>query len=121
HPDHADLCAALDVPYIHLPVGPGPGAKATQEAQVLATLGDHGVELVVMARYMQILSPTFIAAYPNRVINIRHSFLPAFIGANPYRQAHDRGVKLIGATAHYATDDLDEGPIIDQETTRVTH
>lgn len=77
--------------------------------------------LVVLARYMQILSPTFIADHPNRIINIHHSFLPAFVGANPYRQAHDRGVKLIGATAHYATDDLDEGPIIDQETTRVTH
>jgi formyltetrahydrofolate deformylase len=88
---------------------------------VLATLAEHDVELVVLARYMQILSPRVIAAYPNRIINIHHSFLPAFAGANPYRQAHDRGVKLIGATAHYATDDLDEGPIIDQETVRVSH
>lgn len=121
HPDHRELCEGLKVPYIHLPVGSEPGGKIHQEAQVLAALADHGVELVVLARYMQILSPAFIAAHPNRVINIHHSFLPAFVGANPYRQAHDRGVKLIGATAHYATDDLDEGPIIDQETTRVTH
>ena len=118
---HAPLCAGLGVPYVHLPVGPEPGAKARQEQAVLATLADHGVELVVLARYMQILSPAFIAAHRNRTINIHHSFLPAFVGANPYRQAHDRGVKLIGATAHYATDDLDKGPIIDQETARVTH
>lgn len=121
HPDHRDLCESLGVPYVHLPVGATPADKAIQERAVLDTLAEHGVELVVMARYMQILSPRFIAAHPNRVINIHHSFLPAFVGANPYRQAHDRGVKLIGATAHYATDDLDEGPIIDQETTRVTH
>ena len=121
HPDHRDLCASLGVPYVHLPVGPGRQDKEAQERAVLSTLADHGVELVVLARYMQILSPAFIAAHPNRIINIHHSFLPAFIGANPYRQAHDRGVKLIGATAHYATDELDEGPIIDQETTRVTH
>ena len=88
---------------------------------MLATLADHDVELVVLARYMRILSPAAIARYPNRIINIHHSFLPAFAGANPYRQAHDRGVKLIGATAHYATDELDEGPIIDQETARVSH
>jgi formyltetrahydrofolate deformylase len=119
HPDHADLCAHLGVPYVHLPVTPD--TKAAQEQQVLATLREHEVELVVLARYMQILSPTLIGAYPHRIINIHHSFLPAFIGANPYRQAHDRGVKLIGATAHYATEDLDEGPIIDQETVRVSH
>ena len=117
HPDHAALCAGLGVPYVHLPVTP----EVDQEAAVLATLADHAVELVVLARYMRILSPRAIAAYPNRIINIHHSFLPAFAGANPYRQAHDRGVKLIGATAHYATDDLDEGPIIDQETMRVSH
>ena len=119
HPDHADICSHMGVPYVHLPVTPE--TKPAQEAEVLRTLADHEVELVVLARYMQILSPTVISAYPNRIINIHHSFLPAFIGANPYRQAHDRGVKLIGATAHYATDDLDEGPIIDQETVRVTH
>ena len=119
HPDHADICEHLGVPYVHLPVTPD--TKPAQEAEVLATLAAHDVELVVLARYMQILSGRFVAAYPDRVINIHHSFLPAFIGANPYRQAHDRGVKLIGATAHYATEDLDEGPIIDQETHRVTH
>jgi formyltetrahydrofolate deformylase len=117
HPDHAPLCAGLGVPYVCHPVTD----NGDQEAAVLATLAEHGAELVVLARYMRILSPRAIAAYPNRIINIHHSFLPAFAGANPYRQAHDRGVKLIGATAHYATDDLDEGPIIDQETVRVSH
>jgi formyltetrahydrofolate deformylase len=117
HPDHAQLCAGLGVPYVCHPVS----EDGDQEAAVLATLAEHGVELVVLARYMRILSPRAIAAYPSRIINIHHSFLPAFAGANPYRQAHDRGVKLIGATAHYATDDLDEGPIIDQETVRVSH
>ena len=117
HADHAVLCQAVGVPYVHLPVTD----DGEQETRVLETLAAHGVELVVLARYMRILSPRAIAAYPNRIINIHHSFLPAFAGANPYRQAHDRGVKLIGATAHYATDELDEGPIIDQETTRVSH
>jgi formyltetrahydrofolate deformylase len=119
HPDHAALCNGLGVPYVHVPVEDGRAGE--QEEAVLAALAAHGVELVVLARYMRILSPRAIAAYPNRIINIHHSFLPAFAGANPYRQAHDRGVKLIGATAHYATDDLDEGPIIDQETVRVSH
>ena len=119
HPDHADIAEHMGVAYLHLPVTPQ--TKTEQETEVLAALADRGVELVVMARYMQILSDRFIAAHPNRIINIHHSFLPAFIGANPYRQAHDRGVKLIGATAHYATADLDEGPIIEQDTAHVTH
>ena len=119
HPDHAALCRGLGVPYVHLPVDAG--APDVQEAAVLATLAEHDVELVVLARYMRILSAAAIAEYPDRIINIHHSFLPAFRGANPYRQAHDRGVKVIGATAHYATEDLDEGPIIDQDTARVTH
>ncbi len=119
HPDHAGIAAHMGVPYLHFPVSPA--TKAQQEAHVLAALDDHGVELIVMARYMQILSDRFVAAHPNRIINIHHSFLPAFIGANPYRQAHDRGVKLIGATAHYATADLDEGPIIEQDTAHVSH
>ena len=119
HPDHADIAGHMGVPYLHLPVTPD--TKQHQEAAVLASLADHGVELVVMARYMQILSDHFVAEHPNRIINIHHSFLPAFVGANPYRQAHDRGVKLIGATAHYATADLDEGPIIEQDTVHVTH
>jgi formyltetrahydrofolate deformylase len=119
HPDHAGIAEHMGVPYLHLPVTPD--TKPEQESQVLAALSEHGAELVVMARYMQILSNRFVAAHPNRIINIHHSFLPAFIGANPYRQAYDRGVKLIGATAHYATADLDEGPIIEQDTVHVSH
>ncbi|MEX2627430.1 MAG: formyltetrahydrofolate deformylase, partial [Ilumatobacteraceae bacterium] len=94
HPDHAAICEHVGVPYVHLPVTPE--TKAAQEADVLEVLGAHEVELVVLARYMQILSGHFVATYRNRIINIHHSFLPAFVGANPYRQAHDRGVKLIG-------------------------
>ena len=95
--------------------------KTQQEQQVLAMLKHHQVELVVMARYMQILSADFLAQVGCPVINIHHSFLPAFVGANPYRQAYERGVKLIGATAHYATEDLDEGPIIEQDVVRAGH
>jgi len=119
HADHADFAEHMGVPYLHVPVTPD--TKPEQEARVLSALAEHDVELVVMARYMQILSDHFVAAHPNRIINIHHSFLPAFVGANPYRQAYDRGVKLIGATAHYATADLDEGPIIEQDTVHVTH
>ena len=119
HPDHADICEHMGIPYVHLPVTKE--TKPEQERAVLTTLAEHEVDLIVMARYMQILSNDFIAARPLQVINIHHSFLPAFIGANPYRQAHERGVKLIGATAHYATADLDEGPIIEQDTFRVSH
>ena len=119
HPDHRDICEHLGVPYVHLPVTKE--TKPEQEREVLNTLTEHDVELVVMARYMQILSDDFVSHHPMRIINIHHSFLPAFIGANPYRQAHERGVKLIGATGHYATADLDEGPIIAQETAHVTH
>jgi formyltetrahydrofolate deformylase len=119
HPDHRDICEHMGLPYVHLPVTKE--IKPQQERQVLDALAKHGVELVVLARYMQILSDDFVSHHPMRIINIHHSFLPAFIGANPYRQAHERGVKLIGATAHYATADLDEGPIIAQETAHVTH
>jgi formyltetrahydrofolate deformylase len=119
HPDHADLVRHMGVPYVHLPVTPQ--SKADQERAVLDELRAHSVDLVVLARYMQILSPLVVDAYRSRIINIHHSFLPAFIGANPYRQAHDRGVKIIGATAHYVTEELDEGPILDQEVTRVSH
>ncbi len=119
HPDHADIAAHMGVPYLHFPVTPD--TKADQEDRILAALDEHGVELIVMARYMQILSDRFVGAHPSRIINIHHSFLPAFVGANPYRQAYDRGVKLIGATAHYATAELDEGPIIEQDTVHVTH
>ena len=119
HPDHADLVRHMGVPYVHLPVTAQ--TKADQERAVLDQLRAHSVDLVVLARYMQILSPLVVDAYRSRIINIHHSFLPAFIGANPYRQAHDRGVKIIGATAHYVTEELDEGPILDQEVTRVSH
>jgi formyltetrahydrofolate deformylase len=119
HPDHRDICEHLGVEFVHLPVSPE--TKPEQERQVLAELAARDIDLVVLARYMQILSPQIVDAYPARIINIHHSFLPAFIGANPYRQAHDRGVKIIGATAHYVTEDLDEGPIIEQETAHVTH
>lgn len=95
--------------------------KAEQEARELALLAAHNVDFIVLARYMQILSDSFVRHYPNRIINIHHSFLPAFAGARPYHRAHDRGVKLIGATAHYVTADLDEGPIIEQDTLRVSH
>jgi formyltetrahydrofolate deformylase len=119
HADHAEYCAHLGVPYHHLPVTPA--TRGAQEAAVLDVLRAADVDLVVLARYMQVLTPTVVSAYRHRIINIHHSFLPAFVGANPYRQAHDRGVKVIGATAHYATEDLDEGPIIAQETAHVSH
>jgi formyltetrahydrofolate deformylase len=119
HDNHRDIAEHMEVPFVHLPVTKE--TKPQQEQRVLAKLAEYGVDLVVMARYMQILSDDFVSHFPMRIINIHHSFLPAFIGANPYRQAHERGVKLIGATAHYATADLDEGPIIAQDTHHVTH
>ncbi|ADI13758.1 formyltetrahydrofolate deformylase [Truepera radiovictrix] len=109
---------AFGIPFYHLPVTPE--TKAEQEAQLLALL-EGRVDLVVLARYMQILSPEVVSRYRGRIINIHHSFLPAFVGANPYKQAYERGVKLIGATAHYVTDELDEGPIIAQDVARVSH
>ncbi len=112
----ADL---FQIPFVVCPVTKE--TKRQQEQQVLSVLKEHCVELVVMARYMQILSGDFLAQVGCPVINIHHSFLPAFIGANPYRQAYERGVKIIGATAHYATVDLDEGPIIEQDVMRVGH
>ena len=118
-----DTCASwadlFKIPFSVCPVTKE--TKPQQEQQVVALLKDHRVELVVMARYMQILSSSFLSQVGCPVINIHHSFLPAFIGANPYRQAYDRGVKIIGATAHYATEDLDEGPIIEQDVMRVGH
>ena len=96
-------------------------SRDESERKQLDLLHEHRIDLVVLARYMQILSPAFVAAYPNRIINIHHSFLPAFVGAKPYHQAYERGVKIIGATSHYVTDDLDQGPIIEQDVTRVSH
>lgn len=118
-----DTCASwaelFNIPFAVYPVTKE--TKPQQEQQVLALLKEHRVELVVMARYMQILTAEFLAQIGCPVINIHHSFLPAFIGANPYRQAYDRGVKIIGTTAHYATQDLDEGPIIEQDVIRIGH
>lgn len=108
-----------EVPFHYLPVTPNDVGR--QEHQALELLSAAGVDTVVLARYMRILSPGFIARYPNRIINIHHSFLPAFPGARPYHQAFARGVKIIGATAHYATEELDAGPIIAQDVTRVSH
>ena len=107
------------LPYHHLPIAKG--AKAEQEARILDLVDSRKVDLVVLARYMQILSPELCARLSGRCINIHHSFLPSFKGAKPYHQAYARGVKIIGATAHYVTDDLDEGPIIEQDTARITH
>ncbi len=119
HPDLASKVEAYGIPFYHLPVSRK--TKAEQEPEILRLLAEHGVDLVVLARYMQILSPAFVRAYPDRVVNIHHSFLPAFAGADPYRRAHERGVKTIGATVHYVTEELDAGPIIHQDVAHVTH
>lgn len=121
--NHGDLAATsrfYDVPFEHHPVT-SPGQKLAFEDRVLEVVEQHDIELVVLARYMQILSPELCGALSGRVINIHHSFLPGFKGANPYKQAHARGVKIIGATAHFVTSDLDEGPIIEQNIVRVDH
>jgi formyltetrahydrofolate deformylase len=109
------------VPFHHLPIDQDADGRAAQEQALDELLREHDVELVVLARYMQILSDDFCRRWAGRVINIHHSFLPAFKGARPYHRAHERGVKIIGATAHYATADLDEGPIIVQDVTPVSH
>ncbi|MEM9158142.1 MAG: formyltetrahydrofolate deformylase [Verrucomicrobiota bacterium] len=119
HPDLAEISAQYGIPYHHIPVGKD--NKPEAEAHQLALLKQKGIDLVIMARYMQILSSIFLDTFGKSVINIHHSFLPAFAGAKPYHQAHKRGVKLIGATAHYATPDLDQGPIIHQDVARITH
>ena len=119
HRDHAELVSRFGIEFQYLPVTKG--SRDDQEESLLEALAEANVELVVLARYMQVLSERVIDAYPSQVINIHHSFLPAFSGGQPYRQAHARGVKLIGATAHYATAELDQGPIIDQDTARVSH
>jgi formyltetrahydrofolate deformylase len=120
HPDLAALAAFYDVPFEAHPVT-GAEQKAAFERRVLEAVDEHDIELVVLARYMQILSPELCDALAGRIINIHHSFLPGFKGANPYKQAHARGVKIIGATAHFVTSDLDEGPIIEQNIVRVDH
>jgi formyltetrahydrofolate deformylase len=119
HDDHAAAAEWFGVEHHHLPIVDGD--KPAQEDQVRRVLRDHGVDLVVLARYMQILSPEFCDEWSGRLINIHHSFLPSFQGARPYHQAHERGVKIVGVTAHYATAVLDDGPIIDQDVIRVSH
>jgi formyltetrahydrofolate deformylase len=123
HMDFYQLAASYNIPFHHLPLeaGASESAKRAQEARVIELLDTHRIDLVVLARYMQILSPELCEALKGRAINIHHSFLPSFKGARPYAQAHRRGVKLIGATAHFVTGDLDEGPIIEQDVERVDH
>ncbi|MFP5438666.1 MAG: formyltetrahydrofolate deformylase [Bacteroidia bacterium] len=119
HPDLEDLCKRFSIPF-HF-ISHEDKNKETFEQEIISTLNGYAFNYIILAKFMRILSPAFVAAYPMRVINIHHSFLPAFIGAHPYRKAFERGVKLIGATAHFVTDSLDEGPIISQETISVNH
>ncbi len=119
HREYEALAASYDIPYIHIPVTRD--TKPAAEAELLRLVAEHDIELVVLARYMQVLSGQTCQALAGRAINIHHSFLPSFQGAKPYHQAHQRGVKLIGATAHYVNDQLDEGPIIEQDVVRVAH
>ena len=123
HPDFAALAASYGIPFTHLPLVAGASEqdKQEQELRILDIIAEQKIELVILARYMQILSPSMCQALQGRAINIHHSFLPSFKGAKPYYQAHHRGVKLIGATAHFVTGDLDEGPIIEQDVQRVDH
>jgi formyltetrahydrofolate deformylase len=123
HMDFYQLAASYNIPFHHLPLeaGASEADKLSQESRIIELLDRHKVDLVVLARYMQILSPGLCEALKGRAINIHHSFLPSFKGARPYAQAHRRGVKLIGATAHFVTGDLDEGPIIEQDVERVDH
>lgn len=119
HRDAYALAASYDIDFLHLPTRSD--NKAEQESRMLSEIEDRAIDFLVLARYMQILTPDFCARFPGRIINIHHSFLPGFKGARPYHQAHERGVKLIGATAHYVNAELDEGPIIEQNVGRVDH
>jgi formyltetrahydrofolate deformylase len=119
HPDVEPLVRGHGLPFFIFPITPL--SKESQEARELDLLRELNTDVVVLARYMQVLTSRFVQAYPNRIINIHHSFLPAFIGKQPYNQAYERGVKLIGATSHYVTEELDQGPIIEQDVCRVTH
>jgi formyltetrahydrofolate deformylase len=119
HPDPAPIAVSFGVPFHHFPVLGD--TRAEQERLQIELLQAQKIDLVVLARYMVIVGAPFIQAFPQRMINIHHAFLPAFIGAKPYHRAYERGVKLIGATAHYVTEDLDEGPIIEQDVNRVSH
>jgi formyltetrahydrofolate deformylase len=119
HPEFADLAKSYGIAFYHLPVTKD--TKAEQESRILELIKEHQIELIVLARYMQVLSPRLCTEMSGRIINIHHSFLPSFKGAKPYHQAYERGVKIIGATAHFVTADLDEGPIIEQRVARVDH
>jgi formyltetrahydrofolate deformylase len=119
HEDLRPVAERFNIPFYYFPVTKD--NKAEVEAREMELLCEHNINFVVLARYMQVISEKFIKAYPNKIINIHHSFLPAFPGAKPYHSAYKRGVKIIGATSHYVTTDLDEGPIIEQDVTRVTH
>ena len=119
HRDVENLAGFYGIPFEYVPVTAATRPEA--EARQLELLARHNVDLVVLARYMQVLSPAFVARYPSSIINVHHSFLPAFTGAKPYHAAHARGVKLIGATSHYVTDLLDDGPIIEQDVARISH
>jgi formyltetrahydrofolate deformylase len=119
HPDNQPLADFYRIPYVTVPVPKD--SKSEAEQKILGLLREHGSDFIVLARYMQILSNDFVNQYPHRIINIHHSFLPAFVGAKPYHQAFLRGVKLIGATSHYVTEVLDDGPIIEQDVVRISH
>ena len=119
HPDLEIVAKRFEIPFKHIAVTKA--TKAAAEAAQIAAIKEHKIDLIVLARYMQIISDDFVAQFKNKIINIHHSFLPAFIGAKPYHAAFERGVKIIGATSHYVTADLDEGPIIEQEIVRVSH
>jgi formyltetrahydrofolate deformylase len=119
HQDLQPLAQRYGIPYHVFPITKE--SKQEQEEKELALLNENRIDTIVLARYMQVLTPRFVDRYPNQIINIHHSFLPAFVGSDPYRQAYDRGVKIIGATSHYVTNELDEGPIIEQDIIRISH
>ncbi|MCX7797239.1 MAG: formyltetrahydrofolate deformylase [Melioribacter sp.] len=119
HTTLEEIAKSYNIPFYYFPITKE--NKHEQELKEIELLESYKIDTIVLARYMQILSPIFIEKYPNQIINIHHSFLPAFIGANPYKKAYERGVKLIGATSHYVTEELDEGPIIEQDVIRITH
>lgn len=119
HDDTRDIVESFGIPFYHIPANKD--IRKQVEEQQISLLKENDIDVIVLARYMQILTEDFVAAFPNQIINIHHSFLPAFIGARPYERAFERGVKLIGATSHYVTNDLDEGPIIEQDIKRVDH
>lgn len=119
HEDAREIVEPLGIPYYYIPANKD--IRAEVEAKQIELMKEYNIDVLILARYMQILTPNFVEHFPNQIINIHHSFLPAFIGAHPYERAYNRGVKLIGATSHYVTNDLDEGPIIEQDIERVDH